>query len=225
MKTSSAVETPWAPVWMIEEELANCITHGVGLILSVAGLAGLIAVAALQGTAWHIVGCTVYGTSLVLVYMASTLYHSATMPRTKRMLRTMDHVAIYLLIAGTYTPFTLINLRGPWGWTLFGIVWALAVMGIAFKFTFGHRHDRFSLAVYLIMGWVCLIAAKPIVQVVPSGALLLLLGGGLAYTAGTVFYANDKSFRYFHAIWHVFVLVGSLLHFCAVLFYVVPVAL
>ncbi|OHB79546.1 MAG: hemolysin III [Planctomycetes bacterium RBG_16_64_10] len=208
----------------VEEELANSVTHGIGLLLSLIGLVGLLILASLHGTAWHVVGCAVFGTSLVLLYLASTLYHAVRSPRLKRILRHLDHVSIYLLIAGTYTPFTLITLRGPWGWTLFGIVWSLALFGIIFKFVFGHRHERWSLGVYLAMGWICVIAAKPIVELVPAGALGLLVAGGLAYTVGTIFWAADKRVKYFHTVWHGFVILGSALHFCAVMLYVVPLA-
>src|SRR5690606_17139523 len=139
----------------IEQEIANGITHGVGLVLSIAGLIGLIALTTMKGNMWHVVGCTVYGGSLVILYTASTLYHSIQHPRAKRILRTVDHASIYLLIAGTYTPFTLVNLRGPWGWTLFGIVWGLAILGILFKLSYGFKLERLSLVVYLAMGWLC----------------------------------------------------------------------
>lgn len=206
----------------IEEELANSLTHGFGLLFSVLGLVGLVVMASLRGTVWHVVGCSIYGLSLVALYTASTLYHLARTPRAKRLLRLLDHAAIYLLIAGTYTPFTLVSLRGAWGWTLLALVWSLAVLGILFKVIYGHRHEKLSLGVYLAMGWICLIAVRPIVAVVPAGALALLLAGGLAYTAGTFFYAKDTSGRYFHAVWHLFVMLGSALHFCAVFFYVLP---
>jgi len=208
----------------IQEELANSITHGLGLLLSAAGFVALVVVAGLHGTIWHVIGCSVYGLSLVVLYSASTLYHTTRSARAKRILRLVDHAAIYLLIAGTYTPFTLICLSGPWGWTLFSIVWSLAVLGIAFKIVYGHRHEHLSLGIYLAMGWMCLIAARPIVAAVPTGGLILLVAGGLAYTAGTIFYAKDDSVKYFHAVWHLFVLLGSVLHFCAVFFYVLPAA-
>jgi len=205
----------------IEDEIANGVTHGIGLGLAIAGLVGLIVLTSIHGTVWHIVGCTVYGASLVVLYMASTLYHAVQHAGAKRILRIVDHVAIYLLIAGTYTPFTLVNLRGPWGWTLFGVVWGLAILGIVFKLVYGHGKPWFSLGLYLAMGWVCVIAGPQIITAVPTGCLLWLLAGGLAYTIGTVFYAWD-SVRYFHAVWHLFVLAGSAFHYCAVMYYVVP---
>lgn len=206
---------------MRKEELINSITHGAGLALSVAGLVVLVTLAALKGTAWHIVGCSVYGTTLVLLYSASTLYHSMRSPRLKRFFRIIDHSSIYLLIAGTYTPFTLVNLRGGWGWTLFGLVWGLAALGILFKIFFVGRFPIASTAVYLLMGWLVVIAIKPLLTLVPSGGLLWLLAGGLAYSAGVVFFAWEKM-PYNHAVWHVFVLTGSICHYFAVLFYVLP---
>lgn len=202
------------------EELANSITHGVGLGLSIIGLVVLIIVAALQGTAWHIAGCTVFGLSLVALYTASTLYHTVTDPQTKKFLRLVDHIGIYLLIAGTYTPFTLTLLRGGLGWTLFGIVWGMAVFGIAFKWFFRHKFPKLSLMLYLAMGWVIVIAAKEILTVFPVGALVLTALGGLFYSAGTYFYVQDFK-RYFHTIWHGFVLAGSSCHFTAILIYCV----
>ncbi len=206
---------------MRREELINSITHGAGLALSVAGLVVLVTLAALKGTAWHIVGCSVYGATLVLLYSASTLYHSMRSPRLKRFFRIIDHASIHLLIAGTYTPFTLVNLRGGWGWTLFGLVWGLAALGILFKIFFVGRFPIASTAVYLLMGWLVVIAIKPLLTLVPSGGLLWLLAGGLAYSAGVVFFAWEKM-PYNHAVWHVFVLTGSICHYFAVLFYVLP---
>jgi hemolysin III len=198
------------------EEIANAITHGVGLVLSVAGFIILLVLAALRGTAWHIVACSIYGVTLISLYTASTLYHAVISPRIKRALRIFDHSAIYLLIAGTYTPFLLVNLRGPWGWSLFGVVWGLAIAGILFKFWFVERFGFLSTAVYIGMGWLVLIAAKPVVSHVPLTAVIWLLAGGLAYTAGVIFYAS-KRIPYSHAIWHVFVLAGSICHYFAVL--------
>jgi hemolysin III len=203
------------------EEIANAITHGVGLLLSVAGFIVLLVFAALRGTAWHIVACSIYGVTLICLYAASTLYHAVISPRIKRALRIFDHSAIYLLIAGTYTPFLLVNLRGPWGWSLFGIVWGLAIAGILFKFWFVERFGFLSTAVYIGMGWLVVIAAKPVIAHVPFTALIWLLVGGLAYTAGVIFYAS-KRIPYGHAIWHVFVPAGSICHYFAVLSTVIP---
>jgi hemolysin III len=203
------------------EEFANSVTHGVGLGLSLAGLVVLMILAALRGTAWHVVSCAVYGSTLVILYGASTLYHSIQSPRAKRVLRIIDHGAIYLLIAGTYTPFTLVNLRGGLGWTLFGVVWSLAALGIVFK---AFHVDRFPIAstlVYLSMGWLVVIAWKPMVTLIPAGGIALIAAGGAAYTLGVFFFAA-KRIPYNHAIWHLFVLAGSIFHYVAVLLYVLP---
>jgi hemolysin III len=198
------------------EEIANAVTHGVGLLLSIAGFVVLLVFAILRGTAWHIVACSIYGASLVCLYSASTLYHSVVSPRLKRALRSFDHSAIYLLIAGTYTPFLLLNLRGPWGWSIFGVIWGLAVAGVLFKLWFVDRVPRLSTAVYLAMGWLAIIAAKPVLAHVPTVTLLWILAGGLCYSAGVIFYAWRR-LPYGHAVWHLFVLAGSTCHYFAVL--------
>lgn len=203
------------------EEFANSVTHGVGLGLSLAGLVVLIILTALRGTAWHVVSCTIYGSTLVILYAASTLYHSIQSPRAKRVLRIIDHGAIYLLIAGTYTPFTLVNLRGGLGWTLFGVVWGLAALGIVFKVFHVDRFPIASTLVYLSMGWLVVIAWKPIITLIPTGGIALIAAGGAAYTLGVFFYAA-KRLPYNHAIWHIFVLAGSIFHYVAVLLYVLP---
>ncbi len=202
-------------------ELANSATHGLGLALSVSGCAVLVTLAALRGNAWHIVACSIYGGTLVLLYGASTFYHSVRSRRLKRILRIVDHSSIYLLIAGTYTPFTLVLLRGGWGWTLFGLVWGLSLAGILLKVWFVDRLPVVSTLVYVAMGWLVIIAIKPVVAVVPLAAILWLLAGGLFYTAGVGFFAWEK-LPYHHAIWHLFVLGGSVCHYFAVLYYVVP---
>lgn len=204
-----------------KEEIANSVTHGIGLLLSVAGLAILVVLAALKGNAWHVVSCSVYGTTLVLLYAASTLYHTVRSPRPKRTLKLIDHSSIYLLIAGTYTPFTLVNLRAHGGWTLFGLVWGLSLLGILFKVFFVDRFKIVSTTVYLMMGWLVVIVLKPLLELVPSSGISLLLAGGVSYTLGVLFFAWRK-LPYGHAIWHVFVLAGSLCHYFAVLFYVLP---
>ncbi len=217
--------TAASPRYSLGEEIAHSVTHGVGIVLSIAGLAVLVAFAAVKGDAWHIVGCAVFGTTLVLAYTASTVYHAipGTFARAKRVLRVLDHATIFLLIAGTYTPFCLVNLRGPWGWTLLGVVWGLAVLGIVFKATLIGRWDVLSVIAYVAMGWLVLIAARPLGRSVAPGGIVLLVAGGLAYTAGVAFYAA-KRLPYHHAVWHAFVLAGSALHFFTVLFYVVPLA-
>jgi hemolysin III len=203
------------------EEIANAITHGIGLLLSIAGFVVLLVLAALRGTAWHIVACSIYGATLICLYTASTLYHAVISPRVKRALRIFDHSAIYLLIAGTYTPFLLVSLRGPWGWSLFGVIWGLALAGVLFKFWFVEHFVILSTAVYIAMGWLVVIAAKPVITHVPFTALIWLLAGGLAYTGGVIFFAA-KRVPYSHAIWHLFVLAGSICHYFAVLSTVIP---
>jgi hemolysin III len=205
------------------EELANALTHGAGFVLSVTGFVILLVLAALRGGAWHIVSCAIYGATLVCLYAASTLYHGIPSPRLKRALRIFDHSAIYLLIAGTYTPFLLVNLRGGWGWSLFGVVWGLALAGIFLKVWFVDRFQILSTTVYLLMGWLAVIAARPLFMMVPRAGLLWLLAGGLLYTSGVVFYAW-KRIPYNHVIWHVFVLAGSTCHYFAVLYSIIPPA-
>ncbi|HEX8151226.1 MAG TPA: hemolysin III family protein [Pyrinomonadaceae bacterium] len=203
------------------EEVANCATHGVGLALSVAGFVALVTLAWGYGDAWHVASCGVYGASLVALYLASTLYHGARAPRAKQVLQALDHCGIYLLIAGTYTPFTLVTLRGPWGWTLFGLVWGLALAGILFRVLFGTRYRPVAVASYVMLGWLCVVAVKPILALVPLGALAWIAAGGLAYTTGVFFFAA-KRIPHNHAIWHLFVLGGSICHYVAVLLYVLP---
>jgi len=175
------------------------------------------------GNTWHLVSCSIFATTLILQYAFSTLYHSIQVPRAKSIMRVLDHSAIFLLIAGTYTPFMLVNLRGVWGWTLFAVVWSLALLGVLFQVSLLRRWQGISLSLYIGMGWVVVIAIKPMLDSVATGGLILLLSGGLAYTSGVIFYLW-KSLRYHHAIWHGFVLLGSILHFFAVLFYVIPLA-
>jgi hemolysin III len=203
------------------EEIANSITHGIGLVLSLAGLAVLIILALSKEGFLHIVSCGVYGLTLVLVYAASTLYHSIQRPRFKHFFRQIDQIAIYLVIAGTYTPFTLINLRGFWGWTLLVLVWVISLFGIAFKILFVDRYKAISMALYLVTGWMAIIAVKPIITTIPGGGLALIAGGAFAYMTGLAFYAWDR-LPFNHTIWHLFVILGSICHYCAVLFYVLP---
>ena len=203
------------------DELANSITHGIGLLLATAGMVVLVVLASLHGTARHIVTCSIYGSTLVFMYAASTVYHSVRGPRVKHVLRIIDHGAIYLLIAGTYTPFTLVQLRGGWGWTLFGLVWGLTVVGIAWKAIFIRRFAIVGVVIYVLMGWMVVIATKPLLARVPPGAIAWLFAGGIAYTGGIIFFAS-KRIPHHHAIWHVFVLIGSVCHYIAVLLYVVP---
>jgi hemolysin III len=198
-----------------KDELASAITHAAGVIASLAGGAVLITLAALSGSAYQIVGAAVFAASLVLLYSASTAYHMALGERVKRRLKVFDHCAIYVLIAGTYTPLTLSSLRGPWGWTLFGVVWGLALAGIVFKLFFTGRFPRVSTGIYIGMGWLVLIAAGPLVRAADPVALAWLVGGGVAYTGGTAFY-HSRRVPYAHAVWHLFVLAGSVCHAIAV---------
>jgi len=207
--------------YSLGEEIANSIIHGIGAGLSIAGLTILMVLGALYGNAWHVVSFSIYGSSLILLYLASTLYHSFQKPKIKCVFEILDHVAIFVLIAGTYTPFMLVNLRGPWGWSLLGIIWGLAFLGIIFKLFFIERFERFSLLIYLLMGWLCLIAARQMLAEIPTGGLLWLISGGLLYTSGVLFY-QWKNLRYSHAIWHLFVLGGSICHYFSILFYVLP---
>jgi len=207
------------PRYSFAEELTNSLTHGVGALLSIAGVVVLVVLASMTGDPWRIVSCSIYGASLVALYLASTLYHGVPGESAKKFLRRFDHAAIFLLIAGTYTPFVLVLLRGGWGWTLFSIVWAIAAVGVATKVAFTGRFEAASTAMYLGMGWLGVMAIKPVMAAIPTGGLILLAAGGLAYTAGVLFYAC-KRIPFNHAIWHVFVLGGSTCHFLAILFFV-----
>ena len=209
------------PRFSLGEEIAHSVTHGLGVILSIAALAILVTFAALRGNAWHIVGSAVFGVTLIFLYTASTLYHSITHPGAKKVLRILDHAAIFVLIAGTYTPFTLVNLRGGWGWTLFVLIWGLALVGIVYKVTASSRFRLLSVLLYLAMGWLVLVAIEPLVVSVAVPGLWLLLAGGLCYTLGLVFFLWRR-LPYSHAVWHVFVLAGSICHFFAVLLYLIP---
>ncbi|HLF55925.1 MAG TPA: hemolysin III family protein [Thermoanaerobaculia bacterium] len=210
-----------APVWSLGEEIAHAVSHGVGVVLAIGGLAGLVAVAAARGDAWHVTASAVFGATLVLLYTASTLYHALPHPRAKRVFRILDHSAIYLAIAGTYTPFALGPLRGPWGWALFGVVWTAAVAGIVFKSVALGRAPGLSVAIYVAMGWCAVFAFGPLVASVAPGGLALLFAGGICYTLGLVFYAWQR-LRFHHFVWHLFVLAGSVLHYLAVLLFVIP---
>lgn len=213
--------TEKAKSYSLGEEIANSVTHGIGALLALAGSIVLISSAANYGNSWHIVSSSIFGTTLVLLYLASTLYHSIPVNRVKKVLRLLDHAAIYLLIAGTYTPFLLVNLRGPWGWSLLALVWTVALTGIVLKATsLGHKRGL-SLSLYLMLGWIILIAVEPLFDYLDPGGIRLLIAGGLTYTGGILFYLW-KRLPYNHAIWHLFVLAGSGLHFFAVLFYVIP---
>ncbi|MEP0367223.1 MAG: hemolysin III family protein [Cyclobacteriaceae bacterium] len=201
-----------------KEEILNVITHLAGFVLSVAGLVLLVVFASLYGDAWHIVSFSIFGSSLVMLYLASTLYHSVKSKKWRRKLNVFDHAAIYVLIAGTYTPFCLVTLNGTMGWVLFGITWGLALVGVIFKIFFTGRFNMISTIGYVLMGWVAVIAAKPLYENLETGGLLLLILGGVSYTVGAIFYAIDR-LPYNHATFHFWVLAGSLLHFFSVFFY------
>ena len=200
------------------EEIANCVSHGVGCLAAVAATPFLVLAAGRRGGAVAIVGASVFAGTMVVLYLVSTVYHALPRNRAKRVFRVIDHSAIFLLIAGTYTPFTLGPLRGAWGWTLFSIVWALAVLGVTLKSVGGIRYPRLSTMLYVAMGWLALIAIRPLWFHVPTAGWLWLIAGGLAYTSGIAFYAAERM-RYGHFVWHVFVLMGTVCHFFAVLWY------
>lgn len=208
--------------WKLGEAVANSVTHGVGALLSVTGLVALVTMAVIHGGPRLIVSVSVYGGTLCLLYFISTLYHAIPAPRARRVFRVLDHAAIYLLIAGSYTPFTLVLLRGGWGYTLFGLVWTIAVIGVFFKVYATGRFGALSACLYIAMGWLVMIAIKPLLAVLPLSGFAWLMAGGLFYTGGVAFYAKDRSIPYFHMVWHLFVLAGSICHFVAVLFFVLP---
>jgi hemolysin III len=203
------------------ERLANVLTHGVALVLSIGGAVGLIIASVWRGTARHIVASSIFAASLILLYSSSVLYHAFTAPRVKRIFHSLDHSAIYVLIAGTYTPFTLVSLRGGWGWSLFGVLWGLALCGVVLKFFIVGRFPALSTGVYVLMGWIGVIALKPLLAAVSLHGFLWVLAGGIFYSGGVVFYMAKKM-SYSHAVWHLFVLGGSICHYGAVYFYVVP---
>ncbi|MEX0891929.1 MAG: hemolysin III family protein [Gemmatimonadota bacterium] len=201
--------------YTLNEERFHAVTHGLGALLAVIGATYLMVQAVAGGDTWRIVSFAIYGTTLVLLYTASALYHAATRQSLKARLRVLDHASIYMLIAGSYTPFLLLRLWGPWGWILFGVVWALALGGVIYKLTLLDRYPRLSTALYLGMGWLALLAAPPLFQRLPTGTLLWLVAGGLVYSSGTLIYHLERV-RYAHVIWHMFVLVGSACHYVAI---------
>jgi len=220
METDSVPgRAPWSRE--AKEEFANALTHGFGAVLAVAGLVLLVVFASLRGTARHIVGASIFGASMVLLYVMSTLYHSFRGPRVKKVFRILDHASIYLLIAGTYTPLCLGTLKGAWGWSLFGVIWGLAALGVIFKSIFIHKWAWLSLAVYLLMGWLVVIAIVPLWRAMPVGGLYWLFGGGLFYSLGAGLYAWRR-LPYHHAVWHLCVVGGTACHFACVLGFVIP---
>ena len=203
----------------VGEEIANAVSHGVGLLLAMIGALVLVAGAVQRGSGIGIFGASVFGATMVLAYLTSTLYHALSMNRAKRLFRILDHGAIFLLIAGTYTPFTLGPLRGTWGWTAFGLVWGLALVGVVFKAIGGLRYPKLSTSLYIAMGWLVIVAIEPLRLNLPLPGFFWLLAGGIAYTAGVIFFATRR-LRYGHFVWHLFVLTGTACHFAAVLWYV-----
>ena len=200
------------------EEIANSVSHGIGLALAIAATPILILAAGRAGSVWNMVGVSVFASAMLCLYFASTLYHALRHDKAKRFFRVLDHGAIFILIAGTYTPFTLGVMRGPWGWTLLGLIWAMAIAGLTLKAVAGTRYRWLSMVLYLSMGWLVLIAAKPVLLRVPLPGILWLLAGGVAYTAGVGFFSAHR-LRYHHFVWHLFVVAGTTCHFFAVLWY------
>jgi hemolysin III len=201
-------------------ERLNTYTHLIGALLALAGAVVLIVLGALSGDVWKIVSFSIYGTTLVLLYSFSTLYHNASRGSFKHVMQKLDHNSIYLLIAGSYTPFTLVSLRGPWGWSLFGVVWGLALFGMVQELWFASKSRWLSMVIYILMGWVALVAVVPMIHVLSWAGFLWVAAGGVAYTIGIYFFLNDEKFAYWHGIWHLFVIAGSALHFYAVVRYV-----
>ncbi|HHU20801.1 MAG TPA: hemolysin III family protein [Bacilli bacterium] len=204
------------------EEIANAVTHGIGMVLSIAGLVLLIVFSALSGSAWHVVSFTIFGVTMVFLYTSSTLLHSLPKGRAKNIFEILDHSSIYFFIAGTYTPFLLVAIRGTLGWTLFGIVWGIAIGGTIFKVFFVKRFVLVSTILYIVMGWLIVFAWPTLTEQLAQGGMILLISGGLFYTLGAIFYVW-RLFKYHHMVWHIFVLTGTVLHYFAVLLYVLPI--
>ncbi|GAA5132794.1 PAQR family membrane homeostasis protein TrhA [Alloalcanivorax gelatiniphagus] len=218
MTSNPATTVPdYSPV----EELLNSLTHGIGLVLSIVGTIVLVVSASRLGDPWKIVSFSVFGATLALLYGASMLYHASRAPRSRAIYKMLDHCAIFALIAGTYTPFLLVNMRGPVGWTLFGVIWGLAATGIVLKLVFGNRYKLARVGIYLAMGWLVLFASGELVDSIDAQGFWLIVAGGVTYTAGVVFYLADR-LPYNHAIWHLFVVGGSACHFAAVYLSVLP---
>lgn len=205
-------------IYVYNQEIANSISHGIGAILSIIGLIVLLIISSPKGDIWRIVSFSVYGTTLILLYLSSTIYHGLSNVKLKNIFQILDHSAIYLLIAGSYTPLTLISLRGPWGWTLFGLVWGIAFIGIFMNIFFFNKTQIPSMILYVIMGWLIVIAINPLVASIPIEMLYWIIMGGVSYSLGIIFYLVKK-IPYHHTIWHLFVLAGSITHFLGILFY------
>ncbi len=208
------------PDTTVADEIANTLTHGIGLILSIAAMSVMIYEAATHGDVWHVASCAVFGATLVMVYLSSTLYHAVWNKRVKKWLRVADHAAIYFLIAGTYTPFTLVTLRDNLGLALFTAVWAVGLVGVIQKLRIKNRHEDAGIVLYLVMGWMAVFGIKPLLELLDPVGVALLVGGGIVYSLGVLFYRLDRKFA--HAVWHLFVMGGSTCHVIAVLYYVIP---
>ncbi len=204
-----------------KEELLNVITHGFGILLSVIALILMLIYSVVSGSSMALATSLVFGISLITLYSASTVYHAVYKLKWKKICQRIDHLSIYILIAGTYTPIALLGLKGAWGWTMFGCAWGLAIIGFIFKFSPLRRNEKISLSLYALMGWMCIIAIKPMLENLSSGAITFIILGGLCYTLGIYFYAKDRK-PFYHPIWHLFVLGGSIMHFCAVFFFIIP---
>lgn len=204
--------------YSFREEIFNSVTHGIGALLSIAALVIIVAFASIKGDVWQIVSFSIYGFTLFFLYTSSTLYHSILFEKAKKVFRVFDHVSIYLLIAGSYTPITLVAMRGTWGWTIFAVIWSLALIGIILNIISVEKTKIFSTVLYVLMGWLIVFAAKPMLQMIPSGFFVWLLTGGIIYTLGVIFYICKK-IPFNHGIWHLFVLGGSVVHYLGFLFY------
>ena len=209
------------PTYRLSEEIAHSVIHGIGIVLAITALAVLTSYASVFGTARHIVSCSIYGATLIILYSASTLYHSIQHRTAKKILRIFDHSAIFLLIAGSYTPFLLISMGGALGWSFFGIIWGLAALGITLQLHLIEKHKILVVILYIAMGWSVITVIKPLIAAIPTIGLVFLIVGGLAYTLGTIFYAWDR-LPFNHAIWHGFVLAGSIFHFFSIFYSVIP---
>lgn len=213
-------ENNYLPRYSVGEEIFNSVTHGVGIALACVGFGILLILSSVRGDAWAVVSSSIYCFTLFVLYLASTLYHAISNRSVKGVLRILDHCSIFILIAGTYTPFTLITLRGPLGWSLFGVVWGAAIIGIILNAVDIKKFSKLSMVCYVAMGWVIVFAIKPLYQSLQLPGLILLVAGGLSYTVGIIFYAKDH--KYMHAIWHLFVLAGSVCHYLCIALYVIP---
>ena len=220
MKKSLKTKIP-LPDYTLGEEITNSVTHGIGTMLSITALVLCIVRSAIHHNVWAIVSSAIYGSTLIVLYLMSTIYHSLARNKAKRVFRIIDHCSIFLLIAGTYTPYTLVSIRGPLGWSMFGIIWGMAIAGIVFNAIDLEKFSKISFICYLVMGWAVVMAIKPIIASVAKGGLILLLAGGITYSLGAVFYALGAKKKYIHSVWHVFVIIGSVLHFFSVFFYVI----